>query len=120
MGSGRYSKCLGRKGQKEVSDILLKHAVRSNKELTEDDFRSNPMGAGGEDILLSSAARKIYPWNIEVKTQKNLTLERWMLQAKEHGNHEPVVICRRNKTRGERVAIEWYACVRLDYLLDIL
>jgi hypothetical protein len=97
----------------EISNKLLERSPG----LTEDDFRSNPMGAGGEDILLSSAARKLYPWNIEVKTQKSLTVERWYQQAKEHGAYEPVVMCRRNKTRGEKCDTPWYGVCSLDYLL---
>jgi len=55
------------------------------------------MGAGGEDILLSPAARKIYPYSIECKNVEKLNIWEAIKQAKENaGRHIPVVCFKRN------------------------
>lgn len=61
------AKAKGRKFQQEVRDTIL-HAFPS---LTKDDVRSTSMGAGGEDIQLSSAARKLFPYSVECKHRAN-------------------------------------------------
>ncbi len=73
-------------------------------------MRSNPMGSGGEDLLLSPAARKVLPIQIEVKRKKAVGAARYMEQAAEHGNHQPVAFFRED--RGP-----WYAICDADMLL---
>jgi len=51
----------GRLLQQWVRDKLLEYAP----ELEPDDIKSTSMGAGGEDVQLSPAARKMYPYQIE-------------------------------------------------------
>ena len=53
------AKAKGRNLQKWVASKLLDAA----KALEPDDIKSTSMGAGGEDVMLSPAARKIYPWH---------------------------------------------------------
>ncbi len=106
----RMNKNKGKSGQNEVRDILLKFA----DSLEKDDIISNPMGNPGEDLMLSPAARKIFPWSIEVKRKKAIACVRFMEQAASNANgHEPVAIFRED--RGE-----WFSCVKLDYLLKLL
>ena len=93
----------------EVQALILKWFP----ELEPDDCRSNPMGSDGEDILLSPAARKILPWNIEVKRKKKVGAARFMEQAGTHGEHEPVALFRED--RGE-----WYAVITADYLFQLV
>ena len=77
-----------------------------------DDFRSNPMGAPGADILLSSQARKLFPWNIEIKRSKKSTVEGWMEQARGHGKYDPIVFSRQDHK-------EWNVTVDLKYFLKL-
>lgn len=70
-------KAKGRIGQQDIVKILLKTFT----ELTEDDLRSCPMGSQGEDILMSTAARRVLPWNIEVKRGKAFNLVKALKQA---------------------------------------
>lgn len=106
----RSNRAKGAKGQKEVQQLLL----NKFNELEPDDCRSNPMGAGGEDILLSPMARKLLPLNIEVKRSKNIAMSRNMEQAKHHGDYEPAVFYREDRNKN------WYVSVNADYLLNLL
>ena len=117
-------KAKGRKGQQEVVKILLETLNRKIKsgtfgsgfsELAEDDIRSCPMGSRGEDILLSPKARKLIPWDIEVKRGKAFNIVKACKQAHVRGSkHEPVGIGRYDRDKT------WYACVELNYLLSLL
>ena len=71
------AKAKGRKFQQWVRDHLLSRHVT----LEPDDVRSTSMGAGGEDILLSPAARKLIPYSIECKNLASMVFYKWMEQA---------------------------------------
>ena len=103
------NKAKGRLGQQEIRDMLLKWFP----ELSKADVRSTSMGCPGDDILLSTAAQKIMPWNIEVKRKKKIGAVRFMEQASEHGTGEPVAFFRED--RGE-----WFASVSADYLMRLV
>lgn len=53
----------GRIGQQ----IVVKAILDKFPELEPDDVTSRSMGANGEDILLSPAARKLFPFSVESK-----------------------------------------------------
>lgn len=135
-------KAKGRLGQQEVVKILLK----AFPELVEDDLRSCPMGSQGEDILMSPEARKLIPWNIEVKRGKAFNLVNACKQAdsrnksylcynpdcyfgKDRENFDQTChICKgKLEIFPEPVAIgrydrdkTWYATINLNYLLYLL
>jgi len=50
------------------------------------------MGATGEDVQLSHAARSLVPFQIECKNKATSQIHTYYEQAKTHGNHEPLVI----------------------------
>lgn len=106
----KSNKAKGRLGQQEVVKILL----QTFSELTEDDLRSTPMGSAGEDIMMSSAARKKLPWNIEVKRGKAFNLVKACKQAEARNNYEPVSVGRYDRDK------DWYACIKLEYLLELM
>lgn len=103
------AKAKGRTAQQEVRKLILNQFP----ELKPDDVKSTSMGAGGEDIQLSPFAREFLPWNIEVKHKKSIAVCRFMEQAATHGEYEPVAIFKEN--RGP-----WFACVNLEYLLELV
>lgn len=105
----RSNKAKGRKGQQEVVKMLQEAFPKLHSE----DFKSNPMGSHGEDVILSPAARKELPWNIEVKRKKKIGAARFMEQAAHHGDHEPVCFFRED--RGT-----WYSCITAEYLLELI
>lgn len=106
----RLNKQKGKLGQNQVRDILL----TAFPELERDDIISNPMGNPGEDLLLSPKARKLIPWNIEVKRKKKIAASQFIAQAKEHGDYAPVAIYRQDHQK------EWHAIVELSYLLELI
>jgi hypothetical protein len=109
MSRAHSNKAKGRKGQQEVQKLIC----TIFPQLEMDDCRSNPMGSGGEDILLSPAARKLIPYSIEVKRKKRIGACRFMEQAEGHGPHKPAAFFREDHG-------EWFACVRAKDLLELL
>lgn len=59
------------------------------------------MGASGEDILLSPAARKVLPISIECKSRDKMAVYGFYEQAQENakGRGEPVVFVKQNRSR---------------------
>ena len=86
------AKAKGRNLQKWVRDELLKKFPQ----LEPDDVKSTSMGAGGEDVQLSPAARKLFPYNIECKNLAKIAVYNYYEQCKQHGKHEPVVVIKQN------------------------
>lgn len=100
----------GRRLQQEVRDFILK----TFSSLEPDDVRSTSMGASGEDVLLSPAARKKFPFTIECKNVEKLNIWEAINQARGFGNiHTPAVIFKKN---GESPFI----AIPLDKFMSIL
>jgi hypothetical protein len=57
------------------------------------------MGAGGEDVQLSPAARKLIPYQIECKAKNRAQVFTWYEQAKTHGKHEPIVVVKQDRKK---------------------
>jgi hypothetical protein len=88
-------KSKGRKLQQTVvADILSAFPT-----LTQNDVRSTSMGAQGEDILLSEAARKLLPFSFECKNQETLNIWKAIEQARSNCDegHTPAVVFKKNK-----------------------
>lgn len=103
------AKAKGRKLQQWFRDEILKRF----KSLEPDDVRSTSMGAGGEDIQLSPAARKLLPLSIECKNLQSMAFYKWYDQAciNSGKNVEPIVVAKAN--HREPVVI-----VDAQYFLD--
>ena len=107
----RSAKAKGRRLQNQVRDLLLE---TFKDELEPDDIRSQIMGMSGEDIVLSPAARKLFPFSVECKNQEKLNIWGALEQAEENsGNHTPLVIFKRNRSKT-------YAVLEFDKLLELL
>ena len=90
----RSAKNKGKRLQNKVRDLILE---KFNK-LETDDVRSITMGDSGEDILLSPAARKLFPFSVECKNQEKLNVWDAYEQAKENCNgYEPIVVMKKNR-----------------------
>ena len=106
----RSAKNKGKRLQNKIRDLLLEKFDI----LEPDDVRSITMGDSGEDILLSPAARKLFPFSVECKNQEKLNIWGALEQAEENsGNHTPLVIFKRNRTKT-------YAVLEFDKLLELL
>ena len=106
----RSAKNKGKRLQNKVRDLILEKF----NQLEPDDVRSITMGDSGEDILLSPAARRLFPFSVECKNQEKLNIWSALEQAEDNsGNHIPLVIFKRNRTKT-------YAVLEFDNLLDLL
>jgi hypothetical protein len=82
------AKAKGRRLQQKVRDAIL----TTFPELDADDVTSCSMGAGGEDVKLSPAARRLFGFSIECKKRKAFAVYGDYDQARRHGPHEPLLI----------------------------
>lgn len=71
------------------------------------------MGVNGEDVQLSPAARKLFPYQIECKNKAKSEVHTFYEQAKTHGKHEPVVVVK--KDRDIPLAV-----ISLEHFLSLL
>lgn len=72
------------------------------------------MGAQGEDCTLSSAARKLVPFQIECKSLARIGVYKLYEQAQAHGKHEPLLVIKQNRSKHLAVvdAETFFALVR--------
>ena len=92
----RSAKNKGKRLQNDVRDLILETFT----ELEPDDVRSTTMGDSGEDVLLSPAARKLFPFSVECKNQERLNIWESLEQAETNaGQHIPLVVFKRNRSK---------------------
>ena len=107
----RSAKNKGKRLQNTIRDLILE---KFDSKLEPDDVRSITMGDSGEDILLSPAARKVFPFSVECKNQEKLNIWSALEQAEENsGDHSPLVIFKRNRSKT-------YAVLEFEELLQLL
>ena len=106
----RSAKNKGKRLQNKIRDLILEKF----NSLEPDDVRSITMGDSGEDILLSPAARRLFPYSVECKNQEKINIWSSLEQAEENsGKHTPLVIFKRNRSKT-------YAVLEFDRLLELL
>jgi hypothetical protein len=95
--SVQSAKAKGRNLQKWARDKILEMFPV----LEPDDVRSTSMGAGGEDIQLSPAARREIPISVECKANKSIAVYKFYDQAVENcpPGMMPVVVMRADRRR---------------------
>jgi hypothetical protein len=100
-------KAKGRRLQQFVRDALLK--LGESFGLKPDDVRSTSMGAGGVDVLLSTAAKKLFPLDIECKNREslNVTGTFWKhYNTYKSKNSMPILVHSRNRSEP-LVTMHW-------------
>lgn len=82
--------------------------------LNDDDIRSTSMGASGEDVLLSSAARACLPYSFEAKNQEKLNIWSAIEQSKTNApdGTVPIVVFKKNGQKPQ-VTLSWDAFKQL-------
>lgn len=87
----------GRLLQQLVRDKILDAFPR----LEPDDVKSTSMGAGGEDIQLSPAARRWFPYSVECKSRASVGVYAWYQQAKTNApkDMEPLLVIKQNHSK---------------------
>lgn len=103
-------KAKGRKLQQLVRDKILEAFPM----LEPDDCKSTSMGAGGEDVQLSPAARKLFPYSVECKARESIAVYAWYQQAKINApkDMEPLLVIKQNY--GKPLAV-----VDLDHYMEL-
>lgn len=90
------AKAKGRRAQQEVRNAILE----AFPALEPDDVKCAVMGESGEDVQLSPAARKKFPFSIEVKNVERLNIWQALTQAEANAEkYTPLLAFRRNRTK---------------------
>lgn len=90
------AKAKGRRAQQEVRNAILE----AFPALEPDDVKCAVMGESGEDVKLSPAARKKFPFSIEVKNVERLNIWQALTQAEANADkYTPLLAFRRNRTK---------------------
>lgn len=104
------AKAKGRRLQQAVASAILALFPR----LEADDVRPAVMGESGEDVKLSPAARRAFPYSIECKNVERLNVWSALDQAQKNaGAHTPLVVIKKNRTMA-------YAVVPFDHFMGLL
>ena len=85
-------KAKGRRLQPQFRELLIEKLG-----IDPEDIESRSMGAGGEDLIMSKAARHKFPYSIECKNQESLNI--WKAWEQANGNkgmYEPLVVIKKN------------------------
>ncbi len=95
---------------RRLQQLVVADLLEMFPHLTPDDVRSTSMGAGGEDVQLSSQARRSIPFSIECKNQEKLNVWNAMDQAQANApeGSTPIVIMKKNNSKPQ-VVISWEA-----------
>lgn len=103
------AKAKGRRLQQWVRDYLTELF-----EFEEGDVKSTSMGAGGEDIQLSPAARKELPISIECKSKNKFVIYTMYEQARKNSKtYEPVLVIKEDRQKP-------LAVVDAEYLFNLM
>ena len=91
------AKAKGRRLQQWVRDQI----IAAFPKLTDSDVWSTSMGANGEDVKLSTAARKLFGYSVECKALKAIAVYKAMDQATDNcpKGAEPLVVLKADRRR---------------------
>lgn len=103
----RSAKAKGRVFQQLIKNKLIKAFPVGPR-----DVKSTTMGESGPDIQLSEKAFKYFPFAIECKNQERVNIWDSYRQAQGHGDGEPLLFIKRNRT-------EPLAVVDADYFIRL-
>ena len=99
----KSAKAKGRNLQNLVRDRLRKIFVDNwtkVPKLEYDDIKSQTMGMGGEDIVLSPMAKKLIPYSFECKNTERLNLWKSLEQCEDNSeDRTPILIIKKNRSK---------------------
>ena len=85
-------KAKGRRLQNQFMQLLIEKL-----DIDPEDIESRSMGAGGEDLIMSKAARNKFPFSIECKNQERMNIwSAWEQANNNRGIYEPLVVIKKN------------------------
>ena len=86
------AKAKGRRLQQKFMQLLIEKL-----DIDPEDIESRSMGAGGEDLIMSKAARNKFPYSVECKNQEKLNIwSAWDQANANKGVYEPLVVIKKN------------------------
>ena len=86
------AKAKGRRLQQKFMQLLIEKL-----DIDPEDIESRSMGAAGEDLIMSKAARNKFPYSVECKNQEKLNIwSAWDQANNNRGIYEPIVVIKRN------------------------
>jgi len=89
------AKAKGRRLQQWVRTLLIEKL-----DIHPEDIESRPMGSGGEDLIMSRAAREKFPFSIEAKNQETGNVWKAMEQARANAKtYTPIVVMKKNNEK---------------------
>ena len=102
-----------RKG-KRLQRILRDKLLKAFPHLHGYDIKVAKNGQNGEDLKVSRIARRLIPYQWEMKNQEKFkTLYSFYSQACKHGKYEPILVVKQNSRRA-------LAVVDLDHFIDLI
>ena len=105
------AKAKGRRLQQKFREMLIEKL-----DIHPEDIESRSMGAGGEDLIMSRAAREKFPFSIECKNQEKLNIWAAWEQCRSNAQmYQPLCLIKKNGTTP-LVVLE--ADVFLDYVKE--
>ena len=85
-------KAKGRRLQNQFMQLLIEKL-----DIDPEDIESRSMGAGGEDLIMSKAARNKFPYSVECKNQERMNIwQAWEQANNNKGIYEPLVVIKKN------------------------
>lgn len=75
-----------------LQNKIVRMILATFPQLEPDDVQSCTMGANGEDVRLSPAARRLFPFTVEAKKRARFSIMADYDQARGHGPHEPLLV----------------------------
>ena len=69
--------------------------------LEEGDAKSTSMGVNGEDVQLSPAARRLFPYSVECKSRDSIAVYGWLTQAVTNAPKgvTPLLVVKQNRSK---------------------
>jgi len=97
-----------RKSKGRRLQLSAAKAIRETFGLEDRDAVSAPASVGGEDIILSERAKKVFPFSVECKNQERVKIWDAIAQAEKNAEDDrtPIVVFSRNNA-PTYVAIEF-------------
>ena len=104
------AKAKGRRSAKQLQRLLLE----AFPELEEGDLIITPSGVNGPDLMLSPRAKKVLPFDFEVKNVERLNVWQALNQLEKRKNiNSPVLVFRRNRS-------PMYVCMPIEVFIDLI
>ena len=105
------AKAKGRRLQQKFMQLLIEKL-----DIDPEDIESRSMGAGGEDLIMSKAARTKFPFSVECKNQERMNIwSAWEQATNNRGIYEPLVVIKKN---GVDPLVVLDAKVFMDYVKE--